>query len=44
MLNQNLDLDIEDYVSVDFNALCKVIDLLGGLEINVEEGAMLEDD
>ncbi len=43
MLNQNLDLDIEDYVSVDFNALCKVIDLLGGLEINVEEGAMLEE-
>ena len=43
MLNQNLDLDIEDYVAVDFYAVCKVIDLLGGLEINVEEGDMLEE-
>lgn len=43
MLNQNLDLDIADYVAVDFYAVCKVIDLLGGLEINVEEGAMMEE-
>ncbi len=43
MLNQNLDLDIEDYVAVDFYAVCKVIDLLGGLEINVEEGAMMNE-
>lgn len=43
MLNQNLDLDIADYVAVDFYAVCEVIDLLGGLEINVEEGAMLEE-
>ncbi|MCI9021242.1 MAG: LCP family protein [Eubacterium sp.] len=43
MLNQNLDLDIADYVAVDFYAICKVIDLLGGLEINVEEGAMMEE-
>ncbi len=42
MLNQNLDLDIADYVAVDFYAVCKVIDLLGGLEINVEEGMMEE--
>lgn len=42
-LNQNLDLDIADYVAVDFYALCKVIDLLGGLEINVEEGKMMEE-
>jgi len=43
MLNQNFDLDIADYIAVDFYALCKVIDLLGGLEINVEEGAMMDE-
>lgn len=43
MLNQNLDLDIEDYVAVDFYAVCEVIDLLGGLEIEVEEGKMMEE-
>ena len=43
VLNQNFDLNIEDYVAVDFYALCKVIDLLGGLEINVEEGKMLDE-
>ncbi|MCI9124113.1 MAG: LCP family protein [Eubacterium sp.] len=43
MLNQNLDLDIEDYIAVDFYSVCKVIDLLGGLEINVEEGAMMDE-
>ncbi len=34
MLNKNLDLDITDYVSVDFNALVDAIDLLGGIEID----------
>lgn len=43
MLNQNFDLDIADYVAVDFYAVCKVIDLLGGLKINVEEGAMMDE-
>ena len=43
MLNKNLDLDIADYVAVDFYAVCEVIDLLGGLEINVEEGAMMDE-
>lgn len=37
MLNMNLDLDIEDYVSVDFGAITDVIDLLGGIEITVSE-------
>lgn len=37
MLNKNLDLDIEYYVSVDFAALTKVVDLLGGIEIDVDE-------
>jgi len=35
MLNRNLDLDIQDYVTVDFKVLSDVIDLLGGLEIEV---------
>lgn len=32
MINSNLDLNIEDYATVDFAALIKVIDLLGGLD------------
>lgn len=44
MLNVNLDLDIEDYVSFDFNAVASAIDILGGVEIeitNQEAKAML---
>lgn len=37
MLNRNLDLDIQDYVTVDFKALADVIDLLGGIEVDVTE-------
>ena len=37
MLNMNLDLDIEDYVTVDFGAIADAIDLLGGVEIDVKE-------
>ena len=35
MMNQNLDLNIKDYVAVDFNALSEVVDLLGGIEIEL---------
>ncbi len=35
MLNTNLDLQIQDYVTVDMNALVKVIDLLGGLTVEM---------
>ena len=35
MLNRNLDLDIQNYVSVNFLALADVIDLLGGIEIEM---------
>ncbi len=35
MLNRNLDLDIQDYVTVDFKILAEVIDLLGGIEVDV---------
>lgn len=37
MLNTNLDLEIEDYITVDFAAISDVIDLLGGVEIEVTE-------
>lgn len=45
MLNKNLDLDIRDYVTVDFKALVDAINLLGGVEIEVteEEVPMLND-
>ena len=37
MLNMNLDLDIQDYVTVDFGAIADAIDLLGGVEIELTE-------
>ncbi len=37
MLNMNLDLDIQKYVTVDFGIVAEVIDLLGGVEIDVQE-------
>ena len=35
-LNTNLDLNITDYVCVDWNALIETIDALGGVEIEVD--------
>ena len=35
MINTNLDLDITRYVAVDFKALVKAIDLLGGLDVDL---------
>ena len=37
MLNKNLDLDIEDYATVDFKAMSDVVDLMGGIEITVTD-------
>lgn len=37
MLNKNLDLAIQNYVTVDFKALADTIDLLGGVEIDIKE-------
>lgn len=37
MLNKNLDLDIEDYVTVDFKAMADVIDLIGGVKIKLTD-------
>lgn len=42
MLNKNLDLNITDYVTVDFNAVVECVDLLGGVEVTVtDEEAVL---
>lgn len=37
MLNTNLDLNIQYYVSIDFVALIKTIDALGGIDIDVQD-------
>ena len=36
-LNQNFKLNIKDYVSVDFGMMANVIDLLGGVDITLNE-------
>lgn len=36
-LNQNFDLDIQDYVAVNFNGIATIIDLLGGIDVNITE-------
>ena len=35
MLNMNLDLDIKKYVTVDFGAVADLVDMLGGIEVDV---------
>ncbi|MBQ4362168.1 MAG: LCP family protein [Lachnospiraceae bacterium] len=37
LLNRNLDLDIKNYVSVNFAAMIKAIDAVGGIEVDVTE-------
>lgn len=37
MLNKNLDLDLHDYITVDFNAVIKAVDLIGGVDVEVTE-------
>lgn len=37
LLNRNFDLDIKKYMSVSFNALADVIDLLGGIELELTD-------
>jgi len=41
MLNKNLDLDISNYVTVNFNVMVKVIDLLGGLDFDLTEAEIV---
>ena len=40
MLNKNLDLSITDYIAVNFNAVVKVIDLLGGIDLEITDEEM----
>ena len=37
MLNMNLDLDIKKYVTVDFGAVADLIDMIGGIEVEVSK-------
>lgn len=37
MLNTNMDLNVTEYVSVDFNAVAKVAELLGGIDVDLRE-------
>lgn len=36
-INQNFGLDIKDYINVDFYSAAKIVDALGGVEVNVKE-------
>jgi LCP family protein required for cell wall assembly len=40
MLNSNLDLDIKEYVCVDWAAMVEVIDDLGGLDLEITQAEM----
>lgn len=40
MLNENLDLNISAYATIDFNALAAVVDALGGLDIPLSYAEM----
>lgn len=37
MLNQNYDLNIQDFVTVNYSAVTNVVDALGGVEIDIKE-------
>ena len=42
MLNMNLDLDIKKYVTVDFSAVVDLVDMVGGIEVDVTKAEMKE--
>ena len=42
MLNRNLDLDIDNYVTFDFKSVAEAIDILGGVEIDIESQAEMD--
>lgn len=37
MLNKNLDLDIKDFVTIDFSGVIEAVDLLGGIDLDITE-------
>ena len=40
MLNKNLDLDLGDYITVNFNVVIEAVDLLGGIDLEITEEEM----
>ncbi|MFV0527832.1 MAG: LCP family protein [Lachnospiraceae bacterium] len=41
MLNTNLDLNITDYVTVNFNAVAEIVDLLGGVTVEMTDSEVV---
>ena len=40
MINLNLDLDIKDYVLVNFEALIQIIDAVGGIDLEIDDNEL----
>ncbi len=40
VLNKNLDMNIEHYITVNFNSMIDVVDSVGGIDIDVQEDEM----
>lgn len=36
-INTNFDMDVKEYITVNFNAVCNVIDLLGGITLDITD-------
>lgn len=43
MLNKNLDLDIDSYVTFDFYAVAEAVDIMGGITVEITDEAELEE-
>lgn len=43
MLNRNLDLEINDYATVDFYALADAVDAVGGIDVNIDSKLMAQE-
>jgi len=41
-LNYNFDLDITDFVSVNFEQITDIVDMLGGIDVDISESERLE--
>ena len=41
-LNRHLDLNIKEFIGVDWPTAVKIVDLLGGVEVNIESQEMLD--
>lgn len=41
-LNMNLDLDITDYVTVNFSGVAEIIDTLGGIKVNLTDAELAQ--